>query len=310
GALDFDMADAPEIPIFNHDTPETPDVPAIEVDDEYNPFAEAGEAPVSEPSRPATAYGAAPGARHAAPAVPRDWDKLYENFTRRRDESFAEIKSSAINDATDAPAEGGELFRTGSSDTAAPAAASIQIRASFIAAPSATGLMLIDQHRAHIRILYERFIESLKSGPIPSQRLIFPETINLSPSQSATLTAIADTVAALGFDLSFLGDATWAVNGQPALPASASPSRTLMAIIEAAAATDGIDSGLPAEELLHPLALAMARAAAIRHGRTLSPQEMDSLVADLFRTAAPDITPDGLSVIATLDHETLLSLFR
>lgn len=295
GALDFDTADAPDIPIFDPGADDAKDRPVIDIDDSYNPFAESAPA------------------QHHAPASyrpntpPADWDKLYDNFTRRKESSYAEVRSSAINDGPDdGPAQ---LFAAQERKSPVQASAVVQVRGAYIAAPSPAGLMIIDQHRAHVRILYERFIDALKAGPIPSQQMIFPESLSLSPSQSATLTTIGDSVAALGFDISFLGDATWAINGQPALPGNASPSQTILALIEAAEATADLDE-ISTEELLHPLALAMARSSAIRHGRTLTTQEMDSLVADLFRTAAPDITPDGLPVIATLDHEALQNLFR
>lgn len=305
GALDFDMQDAPDIPIFDPSAEDAKGQPKVDVDYAYNPFDESAESrhdvavPASSPD-----YGGAATRRRN---LPDNWEKLYENFSRKRDSSYAEIRSSAINDGPEEAS--GTLFVP--QDGAAPvqASAAIQIKGTYIAVPSAAGLMIIDQHRAHVRILYERFIDALKSGPIPSQQLIFPETLNLSPSQSAALTAVGDSVAALGFDVSFLGDATWAINGQPALPGSASPSQTLLAVIEAAETTAGLaEAGT--EDLLHPFALAMARTAAIRHGRTLTPQEMDSLIADLFRAASPDFTPDGLPVIATLDNDTIQTFFR
>ncbi len=299
GALDFDMADAPEIPIFDPRAGEISSAPETDADPGYNPFAESAGAEGKTSS----------GGGYTRPVrstAPRDWEKLYENFSRRREESFAEMHSSAINTQPD---DATVLFQADEGAHAGATTACIQVRGCLIAAPSASGLMLIDQHRAHVRILYERFVDALKTGPIPSQRLIFPETLQLSPSQSATLDTIGDSVAALGFDVSFLGNGTWALNGQPSLPGSASPSRTLESIIDTAQNTEGLED-LATEDLLHPLALAMARAAAIRHGRTLTPQEMDALVADLFRTASPDLTPDGLPVIATLSHDTLLSFFR
>ncbi|MDE6310770.1 MAG: DNA mismatch repair endonuclease MutL [Muribaculaceae bacterium] len=305
GALDFDMADAPDIPIFDPTAEGGTAAPETDADPGYNPFAES-----PSPAHETGGQGAGGGYRPRTQAAPtHDWEKLYENFSRRREESFAEMRSSALNSQPEDAGQTPALFHTDDSTRASATTASIQVRGSFIAAPSASGLMLIDQHRAHVRILYERFVESLKAGPIPTQRLIFPETLQLSPTQSAVLDTIGDTVAALGFDISFLGNGTWALNGQPALPGSASPSRTLEAIIDTALNTEGLEE-LATEDLLHPLALAMARAAAIRHGRTLTPQEMDALVADLFRTASPDMTPDGLPVIATLDHDTLLSFFR
>lgn len=303
GALDFDTQDAPDIPIFDPEAEDAKGQPRVEIDSEYNPFAEGFGEREGHGSSEISAMRNVPPRK----SVPRDWDKLYENFSRGRESSYAEVRSSAINESPDTQSDA--LFTASSPSSPVQASVAIQLRGAYIAAPCAAGLMLIDQHRAHVRILYERFIEALKAGPIPSQQLIFPETLTLSPSQSATLSAIGDSVAALGFDLSFLGDATWAINGQPALPGNASPTQTVLALIDAATEIADIDEA-STEELLHPLALAMARSAAIRHGRVLTPQEMDSLVADLFRTASPDLTPGGQAIIATLDNEAIQALFR
>lgn len=305
GALEFDSMDAPEIPIYNPGAEDGFRRPSEEADESYNPFAEAGTYSGEAAGRTQDLSGGNAGYssfRSGSVRPPADWRKLYDATPSEHETPTPAVRSSAMNESSQ-PDD--VLFRA----AAGEAAAAIQVRRAYIATPTPSGMMLIDQHRAHVRILYERFIEGLKAGPLPSQRLIFPETLSLSPSQSATLTTIGDTVAALGFDLSFLGDGTWALNGQPALPGNASPSQAIMSILEAAETTEGLDD-LPTEQLLHPMALALARSAAIRHGRVLSEREMDSLSADLFRTSSPDLTPDGLPVIATLDHEALRSLFN
>ena len=166
--------------------------------------------------------------------------------------------------------------------------------------------MLIDQHRAHIRILFDRYSASLALGNgLPSQKLIFPESITLSPSENAVLSAIADSLPQLGFDISFLGDNTWAINGAPSLPATGNPAYTLRSIIEEAAES-GTSS---AADITAPLAKGMAHATAIRAGDVLSSEEMDSIVADLFRCTSPAIDPDGLKTLNIISTEEIAALF-
>lgn len=305
GALDFNTEDAPVIPIFDPAKTAGGTVPPDEIEDNFNPFA-----------GPAENTAGSGGRDYAAPvtfrpaAVPRDWDKLYENFDRRRAESLAELRSSALNgeDSPAVPHEGPDapdrLF-TADSSLSAPTG-TMQVRGSFIVTPSAGGLTVIDQHRAHVRVLFERFMDTLGKDAIASQQVIFPETVTLSPAQQAVLEQTAELLPRLGFELTFLGDATWAINGQPALPASsASPSQMLLSVLDEVEQSGATD----AAELMQPLALGMARSAAIRNGRQLSPAEMDSLVADLFRSSTPELTPDGLPVIATLSEDDLRALF-
>ena len=74
---------------------------------------------------------------------------------------------------------------------------------------------MIDQYRAHIRILYDRYMSHLQSGQGVSQRVLFPEMIHLSASQGAILSGIKEDLDSLGFDLSDMGGGTFSINGVP-----------------------------------------------------------------------------------------------
>lgn len=315
GAIDFDVDDAPDIPIFDPSAA-VADTPGVEFDPGYNPFDESpADTPVSIPAmpvrRPSGSNSGTAGLRPSASqsrAPMQDWEKLYENFSRERDNSIAGARSSSMNDNSDiTPPE--DLFGDITENTATAARnipTCLQLRSRYIVTPSHGGLMLIDQHRAHIRILFDRYSASLALGNgLPSQKLIFPESITLSPSENAVLSAIADSLPQLGFDISFLGDNTWAINGAPSLPATGNPADTLRSIIEEAAES-GTSS---AADITAPLAKGMAHATAIRAGDVLSSEEMDSIVADLFRCTSPAIDPDGLKTLNIISTEEIAALF-
>lgn len=296
GAMDFDMVDAPDIPAY--DPRIAPVAPDVAIDDNYNPFADT-TAPATHGSR----MNSAPQSHvfnHTRPVT--DWQKLYENFAGKRAAGLEEVRGSALNEGFDEPAavQLPELEH----DTADPAQHCVQLHGRYIATPSQHGLMLIDQHRAHVNVLYARF-SAAQSGSRAMQRMAFPDCVELSPSQSAALASVADLTADMGFDISPLGDGSWAVNGMPAEIAAANPEDVLTALADDIAA----DSALDPAALRSATALSLARAAAIRAGRSLSTDEMEALVADLLRLPSPAYTPDGLRAIAVLDNESIARMF-
>lgn len=162
---------------------------------------------------------------------------------------------------------------------------------------------MIDQHRAHLKVLYERYINMVATGQIDSQRLLFPEIVTLSPAQHAVLEAIVPVVTALGFDIAYLGDFSWSINSAPAVENN--PVDTLMKIIE-----EETDGGDPADSAMQRrAALAMARAGAVKYGQLLTPEEMERLISDLFSLAAPNFTPDGQLIINLISTEDLAKMF-
>ncbi|MDE6121266.1 MAG: DNA mismatch repair endonuclease MutL, partial [Muribaculaceae bacterium] len=176
GALDFDSEDAPDIPLFSPE--DNLGTPGENFDEAFNPF----DTPV--------APAAASFSRATAPrnTVPHDWEKLYDSFNKERENAFSEevlLPANLGDEASEVPAG---LF----DETAAPATdvqrgACFQLGDRYIISPSDSGIMVVSQHRAHIRILYDRFMRQLTEGNVTSQQLLFAEDLDLSPAAAAAM---------------------------------------------------------------------------------------------------------------------------
>ncbi|MDE6207345.1 MAG: DNA mismatch repair endonuclease MutL, partial [Muribaculaceae bacterium] len=325
GALDFDAVDAPEIPLFN------PQAVPASIDDAspeaFNPFAadtESGQGityasvPAGRGSRTAgSSYGSDRsfgtarvgkaagdsgtwGSRSVSlgesnrQSVPEDWEKLYESFNDRRNDAFASVAVPADDSASlDIKSD-------------APAATCIQLQDRYIAMSSPGGLMLIEPHRAHVRILFEKYMEMLATDDAkPSQKLLFAVDFELSPSQSALLMANIDEFRRLGFEFTSAAEGMWSVQAVPAQLDSVNPIEVVLTVLESLA--NDADGG--SETMRRPLAIAMARAWAVKVHQRLTQAEMDGITADLFRCAEPNYTPDGQPVMSLISNDEIASRF-
>ncbi len=301
-AIDFDRVDAPEIPFFS---PDTNAAHGLDIDTTYNPFAQ--QTDEAEPRQAGRSYGAGSRPGNALRAVGSDWERLYEEFNSERSESISEgVRASSLNADivvdNDEPASGQESIFDATTE-GVTAYNCIQAKGRYILSPSKSGVMVIDQHRAHVKVLYERYINMVSSGRLESQRMLFPEIVTLSASQNAVLELIVPVVTGLGFDISYLGDFTWSVNGAPSMENS--PVDTLLKIVEEE--TEGGDTAEVAMQ--RRAALAMARAGAVKYGQLLTPDEMERLISDLFKLSAPNFTPDGQLVVSLISTEELAKMF-
>ncbi|MBR4533985.1 MAG: DNA mismatch repair endonuclease MutL [Bacteroidaceae bacterium] len=192
-------------------------------------------------------------------------------------------------------------------ETPPAASASLtQYRGQYLLSTAEEGLLFVDQHRAHLRILYDRYLAQSTSSALPSQRLLFPEVIQLSATDAATLTVVQSDLQSLGFDLSDLGGGTVSILGMPSGLEGLDPQTLLLDLLAAAA-----DRGtLPSEAIHGRLALVLARAAAIPVGQVLSPVEQDDLLRQLATTSDPVHTPDGHLIQAVLSQDTIDKLFK
>ena len=166
--------------------------------------------------------------------------------------------------------------------------------------------MLIAQHRAHVRILFERYMAQLAQGDIPSQQVLFAEDFELSPAQNATLLANMQHFTDLGFALSDNGKLRWSVTAIPAPLSGVSPVEAILTVLDRLAQEGDSD---PAA-FKAPLALAMARAEAVKSHQPLSQVDMDAIIADLFRCSEPDYTPDGLPVLSLISNDEISTRFE
>ena len=152
--------------------------------------------------------------------------------------------------------------------------------------------MIVDQHRAHIRILFERFLANAKNHAAASQGLLFPEMYQLSQVDAAVFAELKPRFAALGFDISDMGRGAIAVQGIPSGMEGLDYERLIADMI----ADLRINPTREEDHQLESMALAMARKAAIPAGRHLSVDEMEELLRSLKSCSMPSRTPDAKTV--------------
>ena len=275
-SIDFDTQGRPDIPVFN---PAKGDItaPRVNYNPDYNPFKN------PQPSPSHYDYDV------SRPSVD-GWETLYEGLER-----------SASTDAVDAADSTTDFI-------AEKSPVHYQYKGRYLMTAVKSGLMIIDQHRADVRILYDRYMEQMETHAVSSQRLLFPETVQFSPSEAAVFAQLLPDLNGIGFDLSDLGGNTYAVNGVPAGIDGINPVALLQQMV-----ADFDMSELSLSSQLSPLtskiALRLAQSAAIPYGQVLSNEEMESIINQLFASSNVNYTPDGkniLSILPQTDIERLL----
>ena len=300
-SLEFNTEGRPDIPVF---TPGGNDVPApqIEVNPDYNPFA-------TSPSYLSGKGGRAGGSSYTynnKPAVDRHWQNAYAA-------AFPDKKETDFGDLPDLPADqdapAAQMFQSLPSEEQGEMKKSetdyFQFRGQYIITPVKSGLMLIDQHRAHVRILYDRFMARFADKPSVTQRLLFPQRLTLPPSEAVAFEKMMQDLQSVGFEVSSLGGGDFSVLGTPAGTEGLDASELLQDILQET--LDGKSDA--ADGIRHRIALTLARRAAMPVGEYLSGAEMSALVDQLFSTGTPNFTPDGQTVLVILAVENIEKLF-
>ena len=180
-----------------------------------------------------------------------------------------------------------------------------QYKGQYIISATNSGLMIIDQHRAHVRILYDRYIGQMSKQENVSQGLLFPELLTLPPSDAHVLEQIMDDLHHLGFDVTPIGGGSFSINGLPSGVEGLSPQALLQSMV--ASACDGGKFDISAYR--HRIALSLAKSAAIVAGQVLNQDEMDILMSDLLKSSNPSLTPDGKTIIVLLKQESIQKMF-
>jgi DNA mismatch repair protein MutL len=182
-----------------------------------------------------------------------------------------------------------------------------QLEESFIVATDAEGLLLIDQHVAHERILFDKYRRLEDSRRVESQNLLVPETFDLTPAQAAIFDEVSHELERLGFSLMRLSGRTVAVHAVPAeLPAG--EARNLLAEI-----LDSVDSekrGRAGESLRERVAASLASRAAIKSNTPLTEEKMRWLISRLLLTSSPTTCPHGRPIILRLTKRDIERSFH
>ena len=177
----------------------------------------------------------------------------------------------------------------------------MQIRRTWLLCERDDALLLIDQHSAHERVLFEQFIAALGRGHTASQQLLFPLTLHLAPSETEAFEQNRDLFAPLGFEIDGFGGHTLLVHGVPTPHPRFDAERCLRDTL-ATLAGGRFGSGLARHERL---AATVACKAAVKAGDVLAPSEMRALYVALARTSLPAHDVHGRSTIVQLTWDEL-----
>lgn len=273
-SIEFDTVGRPDIPAYNKQHNDNPMMPRISVDGQYNPFTE--------------------GNRKNT-AVQKDWEQLYENIQPHGIGSQETTLFDFENESRD----------TEDISVEDKSPMHYQYKGQYIMTVVKSGLMIIDQHRAHMRILYEEYIARMNRHKPNVQKVLFPEIVQFSASEETILQLLMPSLTDMGFDLTDLGGCSYAVNGIPDGLDGLNITTVLHDIIETAAEHDGKTSA----DMASPLAISLAQHAAIPYGQVLSNEEMENIVDRLFACSDIKRTPDGHTVLAILPQNDIERMF-
>ena len=181
-----------------------------------------------------------------------------------------------------------------------------QVNASFIVTPVKSGIMVIDQQSAHERILYEQYLAMLEKNTGSSQQLLFPETLEMNPSDFSLVTELEKEIKAVGYAFEYFGKNSILINGVPSLMTSDSGKEVFQGILD-----DYKRNFLQFKDRnSENLARSMALNSAIKRGKKISVQEMKNLIDRLFGCKNPNYSPNGQLTYYLMDNNRIQETFN
>ncbi len=182
-----------------------------------------------------------------------------------------------------------------------------QLHNRYIITPVKSGMMVIDQQRAHERVLFEKFSRTLHDHKTVSQQLLFPENISLNEHDTEILKEILDPIRSLGFGINPLGKHTFVVD---AIPADLEEEHALQDVVEGIIENFQKNQLTLKHDVRSNVLRAMAKRLSIKHDKALSEDEMASITNSLFACELPQHTPAGKPVLQIITNEELSERFK
>ena len=294
-AIEFDVEGKPDIPMFQSEgQPADFAMPKVDFDPQYNPFA------AHKPNASSKA-GLGSGLAGCPDVGGGFGDGVDVGGGVGSSTLFAGQDTSTL-EAPDT------LFSGPIQENAAPeledkAPAHYQYKGKYIMTAVKSGLMVVDQHRAHVRVLYEDYLRRLSSHKIASQKVLFPPQVELSPKEMVTLTTVKDAFAEFGFELSPLGASSYGINAIPEGLEGVDVASLLHDLLS------DTDAESPLAKIHESMAASLASAAAIPYGQVLSNEEMEDLTNRLFQCSNVNYTPDGRATLCIIKQKDIETMF-
>ncbi len=270
-SLDFERDGDIDIPVLKKDT--TIRIPQDKIDPDYNPFD-------MEPGRQPGKGSGFPGKQENLAY----WESLYRDL-----EQAGKTITEAMSNGR--PGTPSPLF---------------QFKQKYILLAVKSGLMVVDQRRAHERILYERFLGSLEKKEPLAQQELFPRRIEMDAEEHALLMEIFNDICSLGFDIRDAGEHSIEIRGIPADMDMGDPNEWIGKFIRDFREREADIK----EETGRKVAAAMAKSCSIGAGRQLRQEEMREIMDQLFACSEPGTVPDGKPVFRILPMEDIEKMFN
>lgn len=323
-AIEFDTEGQPDIPALGAMPQADISAPKVQYNPAYNPFNESSA--------------------QRSSAAPDNWEQLYEGLSsaHSRQQSapslFGNNTGGVIqsrSNATDKPfADNGIVLSKGfskpdglnaesagfnalSADTDMLSASTepspleekspthYQYKGRYIMTSVKSGLMIIDQYRAHTRILYEGYIEQMQKRRPSSQKPLFPDTIHFSASDKVVVEAVMPELQNIGFELTPNEEGDYTITAVP----SGLDGLDYVALVQDLVASAREKTTSAIDDINHSIALELARNAAVTYGQVLTNAEMENIVNSLFACSNFSYTPDGKKILTMLRQTDLEQLF-
>ncbi len=225
----------------------------------------------------------------------QNWEKLFEGL----EDSTENIPNTAASDDTPPNQVSDSLLDV---ENIAP----YQIHGTFIVSQINSGFLLINQHEAHQRILYEKYLENMNSEASPSQHQLFPTTMKLSAADAEILKDMLPDLKRLGFELEDFGNNDFIING---IPSDMAGKQNEVKVIEGLLEQYKLNVNLDLNTN-ERLAKSLAKSTAIKNGKKMSVEEMESLIEQLFLCQIPYKSPSGKNCFLTFELDDLNKRFE
>ena len=265
-SIDFDIQGKPDIPLFDGQNGSS--APSVKYNPQYNPFT-------SSKSRPSSS-----SVNH--------WEDLYEGLETQSQEE-TNLFDGEIEDQS-----GNDLI----SDVSP---VHYQYKGKYIMTAVKSGLMIIDQHRAHVRMLFEKYLGTLNNHQGTSQKVLFPEVFQLSASEQVVLKRVWEELTYLGFEITDMGNGNYAIVAVP----SDAIDTNVVSLMHDMLNTASENGTSVKDEINRVVALTLARNTAIPYGQVLNNDEMDNIVNGLFACSNMNFTPEGRNILCILKQQEI-----
>lgn len=277
-SLDFDQEMSVNIPAPSSSQPVVQ--PMVQVDESYNPFH-------------TTAKTSAPAPKTSRSSK-SDWESLYQISQQIHNQEVS-IEPQADQTLLDLPQE-----------VDADKKPVFQLFGKYLVSTVKSGLIVVDQKRAHERVLFESYLKSLEESQSHIQPSLFPEDIQLSSSDAALLKSMLTELKSIGFDIETKSADVFVINGVPAELAELDGVKTVELFLEQFKHSQN-EKDLSQHERI---ALSLARSNGIKYGRNLERQEMEELIGKLFACELPYYTASGKPTLFNFTREDLEQKFN